>query len=288
MLNSSRYANLKRFLLVVACGWVFSQQALSQSLSPKGVEDYHQIMGNAGIASSQFLNGASSPNVEQRVAWYEKAAEKGNEEAIGNLAMFLYCGDERPKDTQRAFELLRQLSELGSAPAPWLIGITYYFGDNVPQSYEKSLPWLELSARRGNPHAVKLVAEMYDKGLGVPRSQSKNMWWLEFAAVHGQQRAQLKLGEQLFRKAATENDFIAAYYWLLGAKSQGANIDKTTVKLIESKVDSRKLAVIKEADAGSGPFRWSKWDEASVIGAYIFPCNRHLENPVLAQMVLER
>jgi len=288
MLNLSRYANLKRFLLTVAFGWMFSQYTLAQNLSPDIARQYHQIMGNADIASSQFLNAATAPSTAQKEAWYEKAAAKGKEEALGNLAMLLYCGDERPKDTQRAFELLRQLSELGSAPAPWLIGIAYYFGDGVPQSYEKSLPWLELSARRANPHAVKLVTEMYDKGLGIPKSESKNTWWLEFAAAHGHQGAQLQLAERLLRKAATEDDFIAAYYWLLGAKRQGANVDETTVALIESKIDSRKLAVIKEVDAKFGPFRWSRWNDESVIGAYIFPCVRHLQNPALAQMRLER
>jgi hypothetical protein len=288
MPNLSRYANLKRLALTFAFGWVFSQYTLAQSLSPEIATQYHQIMGNAGIASSQFLAAVTAPSTAQKEAWYEKAVEKGKEEAIGNLAMLLYCGDERPKDTQRAFELLRQLSELGSAPAPWLIGIAYYFGDGVPQSYEKSLPWLELSARRANPHAVKLVTEMYGKGLGVPKSESKNTWWLEFAAAHGDKGAQLQLAERLRRKAASEDDFIAAYYWLLGAKSQGANIDETTVTLIESKIDSRKLAIIKEADANFGPFRWSRWNDESVIGAYIFPCVRHLQNPVLAQMRLER
>ncbi|SDY71322.1 Sel1 repeat-containing protein [Variovorax sp. YR634] len=284
MLNPFRYANLKRCLLAFAFGWMFSQYALAQSLSPDIATQYHQIMGNAGIARSQFMNAMTAPSTAQKEAWYERAVEKGKEEAIGNLAMLLYCGDERPKDTQRAFELLRQLSERGSAPAPWLIGIAYYFGDGVPQSYEKSLPWLELSARRANPHAVKLVAEMYDQGLGIPKSESKNTWWLEFAAAHGHQGAQLQLAERLFRKAATENDFIAAYYWFLGAKSQGANVDAATVALIESKIDSRKLSVIKEADAKFGPFRWSRWDDESVIGAYTFPCVRHLQNPVLAQM----
>jgi hypothetical protein len=288
MLNSSSYANLKRFFLMFACGWVFSQHALAQSPSPDIFGNYHQIMGNAGIAGSEFLNAATTPNIAQKEAWYEKAAKKGNREAIGNLAMLLYCGDERPKDTRRATELLHQLSELGSAPAPWLIGIAYYFGDSVPQSYEKSLPWLELSARRGNPHAVKLVAEMYDKGLGISKSESKNTWWLEFAAAHGHQKSQLQLAERLLRKASTEDEFIAVYYWLLGARKQGATIDETTVTLIESKIDSRKLAVIKDADAKLGPFRWSSWDDASVIGAYIFPCMRHLQNPVLAQMSLQR
>jgi TPR repeat protein len=290
MPSSLGHFNLYRFFLAATLSALLTQPALAQSRLIDTSVEYHRIMAEAGIARSQFIRARISKfpqSQAEKEDWYEKAIEQGDKNSLGNLARVLYCGETgiRPIDMPRAINLLTKLTELGSASAPWLIGIAYYFGDHVPQSYEESLPWLELSGRRGNPYAIRLVTEMHEKGRGTPESEAQAIWWLKLAAGHGDRKAQQRLAERLSRTATSENDFIAVYYWLLEAKKPDAITDEAILSVIELKIDPKKLAIIKEMErkATLPKHRLAEWDHESIVTGLI-PCVRHMDNPVLNQM----
>lgn len=264
---------------VIAIGWMFiAIHANAQTAEMP--RNYNQILSNAGIAKSQFLAGKLGvPSQAER--WYQLAAEQGHGDAADALAILSYCGDERPLDMKRALVLLQERSELGSASAPWLIGISYFFGDSVTQDYAQSIPWLELSARRGNPYAVQLLIKIYREGLGTPKSEEKLVWWLRFATDRGDKRSLIQYAEYLANAPEGKRNLIASYFWLLSAQKVGVDIDQKLVKEIETGIDGQVAKVIRQGIAASGKFVWSEWNYESLGGGYIFPCMRHLENPVL-------
>lgn len=278
---------LTQLLRLIALGWMLIACVHAQTLTTQ--EDYEQVLGRAGITRSQFLIGAEidhsmSGPIAEAERWYEVAAEQGSVSARGNLAMLLYCGDRRPLNVKQAFTHLKALSETGSAPAPWLIGIAYFFGDAVPQDYAQGITWLELSARRGNPYAVRLLLKIYEEGIGTPKSEEKVLWWLRFAADHGDKQSQVRLADHLANAPAGKKNLLASYFWLISAQNEGAFVDKDLVARIEKNIDPKFAETLRSNVANSGPFRWNEWDRDSLTRAYIFPCDRHLLNPSLAQL----
>jgi hypothetical protein len=272
---------------LIAFAWMLHSSAYAQTET--GADNYEQILGKAGITRSQFLNGAlidksMSGPIAEAERWYEVAAEQGDPSARGNLAILLYCGDRRPLDVKQAFVHLEALTETGSAPAPWLMGIAYFFGDSIPKDYAKAIPWLELSARRGNPYAVRLLIKIYAEGIGTPKSEEKVIWWLRFAADHGDMPSQIRLAKHLAEAPNGKKNLLASYFWLISAQDEGAFVDKNLVRRVEENIDPKFAADLRLKITKSGPFRWRDWDSESLARAYIFPCDRHLENPVLAQL----
>lgn len=286
-------SKLLKGLLLLLCAHTHIGQA---QITSKKI-NLDEILGSAGIARSQFMNGAlgakeNYPNTDsflQAERWYEQAAEQGHNSALGNLAILKYCGDKRPLDMQRAISLLREQtkvasSEEGAATAPWLIGIAYFFGDAVDQNYAQSVPWLELAGRRGNPYAVELLLKIYAEGLTEKPSEKKVLWWLRFAANHGNKDAQIRLAILLTEKGNSPDQIIAGYYWYLSAQQDGAEVNQEKILAAEQLIDPQTATAIKNRINSEGRYKWASWDSNSEIGAYTFPCLRHEENALLTQL----
>jgi TonB family protein len=82
------------------------------------------------------------------MAWYSRAADKGDSEA------------------QNA------------------IGYLYQQGRGVTQDYAKAMAWYRKAADQGNAQAESNIGSLYEKGLGVPQDHSEAEAWYKKAADH--------------------------------------------------------------------------------------------------------
>ena len=80
-------------------------------------------------------------NGEQAVQWLSKAAEKGNGDAIGDLAEMYRDGELIPKDLPRALALHRKAAEKGSWSSPRCLGEMYEKGLGSPQNFPQAYYW---------------------------------------------------------------------------------------------------------------------------------------------------
>jgi TPR repeat protein len=187
------------------------------------------------------VNTAPIPPQEQAQAesqfrqsrlWFERASEKGDQYAMGNLALMLDAGVGGPADPTRAAELrekvrqgpdrrfaqkmtadpdalaftaawqaghyadaLRHAEERaakGSASAESLLGRAYYEGVGVPLNYATALMWLNKAVAQGNSDAMFFLGLMYEHGRGVGQDIPRALDLFDRAAEKGQGYARME------------------------------------------------------------------------------------------------
>src|SRR5262249_50076156 len=85
--------------------------------------------------------------------WSEKAAEKGNADAMYNLGLAYANGQGVVQDYTKAREWYEKAAEKGSENAMAGLGIRYADGQGVVQDYAKAREWWEKAAEKGNADA---------------------------------------------------------------------------------------------------------------------------------------
>lgn len=110
------------------------------------------------------------------------AAERGDVEAMSNLAYILEIESGDRKMNAESFKWFNKAAQLGNDDAALQVGLYYYDGSVVSKDYVAAARfWLE-AARRGNVSAMGLIAEAYEKGLGVARNSPESERWYNSCA----------------------------------------------------------------------------------------------------------
>ncbi|MFP5226503.1 MAG: tetratricopeptide repeat protein [Acidobacteriota bacterium] len=162
----------------------------------------------------------------QSRTWLERASEKGDEYAMGNLALMLDAGVGGPVDRARAAQLREQVKQgpdkrfaqkitadpdalaftaawqaghyadalqsaeerarQGSASAEALLGKAYYEGVGEQRNYATALMWLNKAAAQGNADAMFFLGLMYEHGRGVTQDLTRALDLFDQAADKGQ------------------------------------------------------------------------------------------------------
>ena len=164
--------------------------------------------------------------------WYEKAADKGDGYAMGNLAIMLDAGVGGPRDPERAKQLragvaghsdaefakkatadpgnsamtvawrsghyqealqtARELANKGNSDAEVILGRSYYTGVGSQQSYKNALPWFQKAAAQNNADAIYFLGLMTEFGYAVPQDLNKAQSLFDQAAKLGQRNAAME------------------------------------------------------------------------------------------------
>lgn len=83
----------------------------------------------------------------QAVAWFRKAADKGNPSSLRHLAVAYDKGAGVPRDPKAALDLYRKAAEKGDGSAQLVIGQLYAAGDSgLPQDNIQAYRWMTLAA----------------------------------------------------------------------------------------------------------------------------------------------
>jgi TPR repeat protein len=98
------------------------------------------------------------------MAWYRKAAERGNADGMVRLGGMYEMGVEGAEaDDVEAAKWFQKAADQQDPSAMYDLGTLYENGEGVPKSVDKAKEWYEKSAGLGNTEAKKRLAQMARK-----------------------------------------------------------------------------------------------------------------------------
>jgi len=149
-----------------------------------------------------FGRGLSSPQPEQAIVWYEKAAKAMHPEAMLKLAT-LYFNDDR------IYEALEWSLKAQSLPI---------IKNDASLLTKKITTAIFNKAQHSDPQAQFKIATMFQDGTGIIKDETKAHYWLLQSAQQGYLDAQYGLGIALSENTDSWKD---ALHWLTSAAKQG-------------------------------------------------------------------
>jgi TPR repeat protein len=211
----------------------------------KGMEFLARYYYDVGVATAGGINpgvnNAPIPPALQAQAegkfkmsrqWFERASDKGDVYAMGNLALMLDAGVGGPRDPDRAAQLRARVkagpdaefarratadpgnlaitaawqsghyadaiknaqsaAAKGDANSEALLGRAYYEGVGVPRNYSTALFWLNKAVGQGNADGMFFLGLMYEHAHGVNQDIPKAMDLFDRAGEKGQRFAQME------------------------------------------------------------------------------------------------
>jgi len=160
----------------------------------------------------------------QDASFYKKYAEKGDKEAMYNLADCYINGTGGvSQDMNQATYWLTKAAKKKYAPAQVKLAYCYIYGAGVLKDYKQAWELAQKAVKKSDPEAHYLTAQMYKDGVYVPKSATKWMSWLRSAADLGSATAQKDLGILYLygdENLKIEQDFPTAVRWLKLADNQ--------------------------------------------------------------------
>jgi TPR repeat protein len=108
------------------------------------------------------------------------AAEKGNPDAISQMADMYRTGDGVEKNHSDAFKLYTLAAEKGSSDAQLYLAESYHWGNNgLEKNISEALKWYKLSAEGGNHDAMNALGFIYYRGEGVTQDYNEAFYWFK-------------------------------------------------------------------------------------------------------------
>ena len=98
------------------------------------------------------------------------AAERGDIDAMLELATLYSIGHYIKRDVPETVKWLRKAAELGNAKAQYELGFYYDVGDGVPQDLAEAVNWWHRAAEQGNMDAQNHIGACYAEFLCKSRS----------------------------------------------------------------------------------------------------------------------
>lgn len=143
-----------------------------------------------------FLIGITVSISAQDAAFYKKYADKGDKEAMFNLAnCYLYGNGGVQQDYNQATMWLTKAAKKNYAPAQVALAYCYLFGAGVMKDYDKAWELVQKAVKQNDPDAHYLTAKMYKDGVHVRQNNSNYLKYLQSAADLGDDDAQTDLGK---------------------------------------------------------------------------------------------
>jgi TPR repeat protein len=160
-----------------------------------------------GIRTRQYLEYA-----------YISGSEKAACKLAGNYLKGL--GGLEQDDTQ-AFKWYEKGAERGDQECYARLGILYLSGQGTEQDYAQALHWLKRAEEHQDSLAINHLAEMYEKGWGVEKDLSYAVSMYEKAAAMNEPEACYQLGRLYLQGEGVVRNLAEARNWLDKARSLG-------------------------------------------------------------------
>src|SRR5262245_20315328 len=148
-------------------------------------------MGNLGALFEAGRNGPK--NLEAAREWYVKGAALNNRVAMRNLGAMLEDGRGGPKNLVEAKLWYERAAALEYAPAFNDIGRLYLMGAGVPKNYVLAKTSFEKAAELGDAKAMNNLGLLYLNGTGVQRNINLARMWFERAIARSNSEAEENL-----------------------------------------------------------------------------------------------
>jgi TPR repeat protein len=123
---------------------------------------------------------------KEAVSWFNKAAAKGNMEAMFNLGMIyqLGAGTEIPANEKEAVGWYQKAADKGHVNSMNNLGQLYLSEEGI-QDFKLALQWFTKGADKGHSGCMYNVGVMYANGLGVNPQMEEAYKWFKKAADKG-------------------------------------------------------------------------------------------------------
>ena len=159
--------------------------------------------------------------------WYDRAAKRGNNDALVKLAWFYFDGKGVLRDRAHAFELFRCAANQGDFRAQLQLAWMHENGIGIDCNQQIARELNRKLEETTNTDRLRELASIYSRGNGVDRSEKKAAQLYRKAAELGDSFAQYILGNSYeqgegvaknykmaaswYRKAAEQNESSAQY-----------------------------------------------------------------------------
>jgi hypothetical protein len=188
--------------------------------------------------------GVSKDDAEAR-KFFEQAADKGSIVGKANLGLFLIQGRGGDKDISRGILLLESSAEAGSSESYVFLGEVYYFGlqNHGTPDYSKAYDHLIHPAEAGHPAAQNMIGVMFKDGLTGKIDLDAARVWLEKAALNGNGKACFNLSELWNPNSENRWARIESIRWLIVGDKMGEIAATYLFEDIKKSVPADELAV---------------------------------------------
>ncbi len=131
----------------------------------------------AGIAAYQRAD------YETAMRELNRSAEKGDPQALYNLAVAYAEGKAVPRDMARALDLYQRAATRGSVFAAYNLGQMHRKGEGVGADPAEAARWYGMAAKRGDYRAANELGLLMVEGKGVPRDPVEGFAWIYTGTV---------------------------------------------------------------------------------------------------------
>ena len=135
--------------------------------------------------------------------WLEKAANLGHSDAQYYMGAHAYYED----DYDNTIAWWKKAAETGNVDAMRRLGDLYEDGDGVAADHKTALQWFMKAAEKDDEYSQNLIGECYLKGNGLPRDAKKAVQWFEKAAEQGHRNAYYNLGLCYLQGKGVKQDY---------------------------------------------------------------------------------
>jgi len=183
---------------------------------------YASAVAIAGGINPGVNNARIPPALQQQAEgrfvqarqWFERASDKGDVYAMGNLAQMLDGGVGGPRDPDRAAQLRARVKAGPDADFahratadPALLGMKAAWQAN---HYTDAVQQATALANKGNAAAQALLARAYSEGTGVERNDATALSWAQKSAAQNDVDGLYYLGMMYYEARGVPRNFKAA------------------------------------------------------------------------------
>jgi uncharacterized protein len=200
-----------------------------QDAAKRSQEERPDRFNDACVAIGQmYEKGEDLPkSLDLAVAWYRKAATKGDGDAAISLAS-LYLN---ANDYNQARPWCEAAAKAKLPSGYYCLGYLHQHGSGVEANAKEAFRWYEQGARGGNRVAMQAVARMYENGEGTKPDHGQAFVWFLLAARAGNQDAMVEA--KRIRSSMTEKE------WRNTKKKLPSNFDPKKIDSILQGGDAR-------------------------------------------------
>jgi TPR repeat protein len=159
---------------------------------------------------------------EQALKTIQNMADHKHPAAMYLIGKWSEQGYLVPKDTDKAFALLKKAAEANFSVAVYEMGIRYVDGNGVPKDEAKGLELIRRGAILGSVQAQFHLGASYEFGENFPKDEARARQYFQMCATRGEALCRARLARLLLeRPGRTERDYLQALAWLELAAEQG-------------------------------------------------------------------
>ena len=102
----------------------------------------------------------TTANVDQAVDWFERAAQKNQENALARLGLMYLEGNGVKQDFKKAYRYLQDAANAGASVAQYFLGLMYEQGTGIRTNTKLAKQWYSKAAGGGYYQAKKRLAAL--------------------------------------------------------------------------------------------------------------------------------